>query len=153
MYNDGGRAAAGYKGRAGDCVVRAIAIAVQKPYQEVYDAINALALEERARRGRTRSSSRSVVGRVIYERYLKQLGWEWVPTMKVGSSCRAFAAKRPPKGRILGPTPCGAWSVPRSHRAGRTIASRVPPGARRVAVLDVREQQAQAASDYAARRS
>jgi hypothetical protein len=48
VYNDGGRAAAGYKGRAGDCVVRAIAIATQKPYQEVYDAINALALEERA---------------------------------------------------------------------------------------------------------
>src|SRR6516165_10226867 len=50
VYSDGGRAAAGYKGRAGDCVVRAIAIAAQKPYQEVYDAINAFALAERARR-------------------------------------------------------------------------------------------------------
>jgi len=35
IYNDGGRVAAGYKGRAGDCVVRAIAIATQRPYQEV----------------------------------------------------------------------------------------------------------------------
>ena len=61
VYNDGGRAAAGYKGQAGDCVVRAIAIATQKPYQEVYDAINALALAERARWGR-RSSARSGVG-------------------------------------------------------------------------------------------
>jgi hypothetical protein len=67
VYNDGGRAAAGYKGRAGDCVVRAIAIATQKPYQEIYDAINALALAERAHRDR-RSSARSGVGRTTYER-------------------------------------------------------------------------------------
>ena len=31
--NDGGRAAAGYKGQAGDCVVRSIAIATRMPYQ------------------------------------------------------------------------------------------------------------------------
>jgi hypothetical protein len=37
IYNDGGRVATGYKGRASDCVVRAIAIATQKPYQEVYE--------------------------------------------------------------------------------------------------------------------
>ena len=35
--NDGGRAAAGYKGKAGDCVVRSIAIAANLPYQAVYD--------------------------------------------------------------------------------------------------------------------
>ena len=70
VYNDGGRAAAGYKGRAGDCVVRAIAIATQKPYQDVYDGINVLALAERTRRGR-RSSARSGVGRRTYERYLR----------------------------------------------------------------------------------
>jgi hypothetical protein len=54
VYDDGGRAAAGYTGRAGDCVVRAIAIAV-------YDAINAFALAERVRRGR-RSSLAAVWG-------------------------------------------------------------------------------------------
>jgi len=32
--NDGGRAAAGYKGQAGDCVVRSIAIATGMPYQK-----------------------------------------------------------------------------------------------------------------------
>ena len=36
-YNDGGRELAGYKGKTGDCVTRAIAIATGKPYQEVYD--------------------------------------------------------------------------------------------------------------------
>ena len=35
--NDGGRSAAGYKGQAGDCVVRSIAIATGIPYQKVYD--------------------------------------------------------------------------------------------------------------------
>ena len=39
IYNDGGRAAAGFKGSAGDCVTRSIAIAAGKPYQEVYDAL------------------------------------------------------------------------------------------------------------------
>lgn len=36
MYNDGGRAVAGYKGQAGDCVARAIAIASGRPYAEIY---------------------------------------------------------------------------------------------------------------------
>ena len=102
VYSDGGRAAAGYKGRAGDCVVRALAVATQKPYREVYDAINALAVEERARRGRTRSSARSGVGRTTYEGYLRTLGWEWVPTMQVGSGCRVhLRTEELPKGRLV----------------------------------------------------
>ena len=35
--NDGGRKAAGYKGKAGDCVVRSIAIATNLSYIKVYD--------------------------------------------------------------------------------------------------------------------
>ncbi len=101
VYNDGGRAAAGYKGRAGDCVVRAIAIATQKPYQEVYDAINVLARAERTRRGR-RSGAGSGVGRTTYERYLRHAGWEWVPTMQVGSGCRVhLRTEELPKGRLV----------------------------------------------------
>ena len=37
QINDGGRAAAGYKGQAGDCVVRSIAIVTGMTYQKVYD--------------------------------------------------------------------------------------------------------------------
>ena len=40
VYNDGGRAEAGYIGDTRDCVCRAIAIAAQRPYKEVYDLIN-----------------------------------------------------------------------------------------------------------------
>src|SRR5215469_13132423 len=43
VYDDGGRAAAGFKGKTGDCVTRAIAIALEKPYAEVYESINELA--------------------------------------------------------------------------------------------------------------
>jgi hypothetical protein len=39
QYNDGGRQQAGYKGKTGDCVVRAIAIAADLPYQTVYDLV------------------------------------------------------------------------------------------------------------------
>lgn len=42
-FNDGGRKEAGFKGETGDCVTRAIAIATEKPYQEVYDNLFALA--------------------------------------------------------------------------------------------------------------
>ena len=35
-FNGGGRTRAGYKGRTGGCVTRAVAIAAQLPYQQVY---------------------------------------------------------------------------------------------------------------------
>ena len=35
-YDDGGRAAAGYRGKTGDCVVRAIAICACEDYRAVY---------------------------------------------------------------------------------------------------------------------
>ena len=37
QYNDGGRAAAGFKGEARDCAVMAVAIAAALPYRQVYD--------------------------------------------------------------------------------------------------------------------
>ena len=47
VHDDGGRAAAGFKGEARDCVTRAIAIATGLPYREVYDTINEVAEDER----------------------------------------------------------------------------------------------------------
>ena len=48
QHDDGGRKAAGYKGSAGDCVTRAIAIAAELPYREVYDALAAGNAAQRA---------------------------------------------------------------------------------------------------------
>ena len=86
-YDDGGRSAAGYKGKApGDCVTRAIAIATGQPYRVVFDALAALAeTERRSKRRRSRSDPRRGVHRVTYEAYLKALGWVFVPTMQIGS--------------------------------------------------------------------
>ena len=47
QYDDGGRAAAGFRGDAGDCVTRAVAIATRQDYLRVYNALNAPAKSER----------------------------------------------------------------------------------------------------------
>lgn len=103
VYNDGGRAKAGYSGKTGDCVCRAIAIATELPYQEVYDALNTLALRERiGKRCRGRSNSRSGVYRKTYDRYLKSLGFRWIACTWIGSGCRVHLRKEElPLGRII----------------------------------------------------
>jgi hypothetical protein len=103
VFDDGGRKAAGYKGKTGDCVTRAIAIATGKPYQEVYDAINALAANERTgKRKRGRSSSRTGVYGTTQRKYLASIGWKFTPTMQIGSGCKVHLAKGElPMGRLI----------------------------------------------------
>jgi hypothetical protein len=88
IENDGGRAAAGYKGTTGDCVTRAIAIATGLPYQEVYDLVNEKARVERPGKTRSRrSSARTGVHKPTIRRILESLGWTWTPTMGIGTGC------------------------------------------------------------------
>jgi hypothetical protein len=86
-FDDGGRAAAGYRGDTGDCVTRAIAIACQMPYREVYDDMHDLLRAASPRvLGRNKSRSpRDGVPRKLYEPYLAEHGWLWTPTMFIGS--------------------------------------------------------------------
>src|SRR5271166_3050477 len=106
-YDDGGREAAGYKGKTGDCVTRAIAIACELPYQEVYDALNiARANPVKASPGTRRklmnSSSRTGIFRRTSQQFLEEIGWTWVPTMEVGSGCQVHLARDElPDGRII----------------------------------------------------
>lgn len=106
VQDDGGRAAAGYTGTAGDCGARALAIAAQLPYQEAYDLINTYAARERPgakrRKGR-RSSARSGVFRPTMHKLLADLGFAWVPCMTVGSGCKVHlvADELPAKGRLI----------------------------------------------------
>ena len=89
IFHDGGRAAAGYKGKTGDCVTRSIAIATEKTYQEVYESLNRFAQAERiSKRKKRRSSSRTGVFRQTYQAYLESLGWRWTSTMSIGSGCK-----------------------------------------------------------------
>jgi hypothetical protein len=103
VFDDGGRKAAGYKGDAGDCVCRAIAIATGKPYQEVYDALNGLGRSERTgRRKRHKSSARTGVYTPTLRRYLESLGWSWMPTMGIGTGCKVHLADGElPAGRLV----------------------------------------------------
>lgn len=97
VFNDGGRAATGFTGRAGDCVVRAIAIACKLPYLEVHEALHEATLADTtvirglqrrygARAHLHATPSHGVHPRV-YRAYLAGLGWVWTPTMKVGQGC------------------------------------------------------------------
>lgn len=103
VFDDGGREAAGYKGKAGDCVTRAIAIATGKPYQEAYDAINALGENERTgKRKRGTSNARTGVYKQTKKRYLESIGWKWTPTMFIGQGCKVhLKAEELPAGRIV----------------------------------------------------
>jgi hypothetical protein len=93
QINDGGRAAAGFLGKTGDCVTRAIAIATGKTYKEVYDGINHLAGKATARTG---------VSIKIVRAYMAQQGWKWVPTMFVGQGCKTHLTKEElPSGRLV----------------------------------------------------
>ena len=102
-YNDGGRAAAGFKGTTGDCFCRAVAIAAERPYKEVYDLINEYAKSERkSKRRRGKSNARTGTYRVTEEKVMAHYGFEWVPTMQIGQGCTTHLREDElPKGRIV----------------------------------------------------
>jgi len=101
VRDDGGRAAAGFRGETGDCVTRAIAIATGEDYRTVYDALARMMRSARQTR-LTRGTPRNGVPRRIYERYLSERGWGWYPTMSIGSGTRVHLREDElPKGRII----------------------------------------------------
>lgn len=102
-YNDGGREAAGFKGTTGDCVCRAIAIATEKPYKEIYDLINEFGKMERLSKSRTsKSSARTGVYKDTIRKIMEHLGWKWIPTMKIGQGCKVHLSENElPKGRLV----------------------------------------------------
>tara|TARA_R110002110_G_scaffold56660_1_gene160755 strand:+ start:21 stop:581 length:561 start_codon:yes stop_codon:yes gene_type:complete len=111
-YNDGGRKAAGYKGTTGDCVCRAIAIAAELPYQEVYDALaEGNATQRRSKREMRKPGPSTGVRtardgiftkRKWFKDYMKALGFEWTPTMTIGSGCTVHVkTDELPSGRLV----------------------------------------------------
>lgn len=106
IFNDGGRAAAGFKGQAGDCVARSIAIATGRPYAEVYAALAAGTGSQRrsaVTKRRTASARNGVnTNRKWFKDYMAGLGWRWVPTMSIGTGCRVhLTADELPSGRLI----------------------------------------------------
>lgn len=84
QYNDGGRAKAGYKGTAGDCTVRAIAIATRLPYQKVYDDLFELNKATNARGMKTSPRDGGTTMKTI-KKYMADNAFDWTPTMSIGS--------------------------------------------------------------------
>lgn len=101
IYDDGGRAKYFKTSGVRDCVTRAIAIATGKDYKEVYDELNELAKKERKAKT-AKSNSRNGVRKTTTRKYLAALGWEFVPTMSIGSGCKVhMRADELPKGTII----------------------------------------------------
>ena len=103
QFNDGGRAAAGYSGKTGDCACRAIAIAAEIPYQQAYDLINQFSACERKSKGKNgRSSASSGVFSATLRRVMDSLGWQWVACMSIGTGCKVhLRSDELPSGRII----------------------------------------------------
>lgn len=93
-YNDGGRKAAGYKGTAGDCGARAMAIALQLDYKEVYKELSKANVDN----GRSKSARNGIM-KDTYTEVLKRHGWIWMkaPTFE-GRKARCSDM---PKGRVI----------------------------------------------------
>jgi hypothetical protein len=108
VRDDGGRAAAGFKGSAGDCVARAVAIASGRPYAEVYrrlaEGMGAQRRTKRTLKKHERASARNGITtkRKWFKDYMAELGFEWVPTMGIGTGCQVhLTADELPSGRII----------------------------------------------------
>jgi hypothetical protein len=104
-FNDGGRAEAGFKGKTGDCVCRAICIAANKPYSEVYKRLSeGTGIQPAGKRGKrpATASNGITVGRKWFKDYMAELGFVWVPTMGIGTGCKVhLTADELPKGRLI----------------------------------------------------
>lgn len=107
IYNDGGRADAGYKGDAGDCVCRAISIASKRPYQEVYDRLAEGNKNQRQSKKSNHKKIRSArngifTSRKWFKDYMAELGFQWVSCMGIGTGCQTHLdANELPKGRLV----------------------------------------------------
>ena len=103
QFNDGGRVNAGFKGKAGDCACRAIAIATGINYKDAYKLINDFAKNEKlGKRKKARSNARTGVYNDTMKKIMESLGWEWVATMGIGSGCKVHMdSNELPSGNII----------------------------------------------------
>lgn len=96
---------AGFKGHVGDCVCRAICIAAELDYRDMYERINRLGARERRTKHRKRGPSSASDG--VYKSTTKKLiaslgNWIWTPTMGIGTGCRVHLRDGElPQGRLI----------------------------------------------------
>jgi hypothetical protein len=107
-FNDGGREAAGYKGKTGDCVCRSIAIVTGLPYQQVYEVLaNGNATQRKGKREGSKAGVRTAAKGINTKRkwfadYMASLGFVWTPTMLIGQGCKVhLKAEELPTGKLI----------------------------------------------------
>ena len=99
IYDDGGRSQYYKADSVGDCVTRAIAIATEMDYKEVYKMVSKYVKEYPKT---SAVSARNGVPRKLTYKILEDLGWKWKATMKFGSGCKVhLKADELPAGRII----------------------------------------------------
>ena len=97
--NDGGRAKEGYNNSSKDCVVRAIAIALEMPYKTVNKELTQLNKLKKQKYTQARYGNTPM--KTIKE-YLDVRGWEWVACSGIGKGCTVHMKKDElPSGRII----------------------------------------------------
>lgn len=108
VYDDGGRSAAGYDGKAGDCVCRSVAIATGLHYRQVYDALATGNANQRKTCRSLRNSGKRTARNGInvrckwFKDYMAALGWRYTPTMGIGTGCKVHLADGElPMGRLI----------------------------------------------------
>jgi len=103
---DGGRSSY-FIGTAGDCVTRAVAIAANLDYKDVYDRLaegNATQRKTKHTGKKPRSARNGIyTKRKWFKDYMTSLGFTWVPLMFIGSGCKVHVAKNelPKEGRLV----------------------------------------------------
>jgi hypothetical protein len=105
-YDDAGRS--DRKTDTRDCVTRAISIAAELPYEQVWKEIAAGNASQRKTRGTTKISGVEsadlgvMTGRKWFKDYMRGLGFSWTPTMAVGQGCTVHLAEGElPQGRLV----------------------------------------------------
>lgn len=92
IYDDGGRSRY-FKGFAGDCAIRAVAIASGEDYKKVYNEFKDL---------NDGKSCRDGTPPKVTKKYMKLHGWKWQATMGIGTGCRVhLKADELPGGVII----------------------------------------------------
>lgn len=111
-FNDGGRSQYFKGAKAGDCVVRAIAIASGLDYKKVYDdlyRLNTAYMNTKntkyARKLKFKKKSatpRNGNSKKVYHNYILSLGFKWTPTMLVGQGCKVHLKEDElPSGKLI----------------------------------------------------
>lgn len=101
VKDDGGRLIAGFKGKAGDCVTRAVAIIADIPYADVYKALADGMGKQRKSKGQTARNGINT-NRKWFKDYMQSIGFSWTPTMGIGTGCKVHLADGElPMGRLI----------------------------------------------------